>query len=61
MQIPKSLPGVPSEILNPRNTWADKADYDETLKMLAKKFSDNFKQYEKTASDAMKSANPKID
>lgn len=33
--IPKSCNGVPSEVLNPKNTWQDKADYEKTLKSLS--------------------------
>jgi phosphoenolpyruvate carboxykinase (ATP) len=42
LNIPKSCPGVPSEILKPKNTWVDKQAYDTQAKMLAKKFSDAF-------------------
>jgi phosphoenolpyruvate carboxykinase (ATP) len=42
LNIPVSCPGVPSEILIPKNTWDDKAAYDEQAKMLAQKFSDAF-------------------
>ena len=42
VNIPKSCPGVPSEMLNPVNTWADKNAYKETALKLAKKFSDSF-------------------
>jgi phosphoenolpyruvate carboxykinase (ATP) len=43
--VPECL-GVPSEILVPRNSWADKAAYDSAAKRLLQLFEDNFKKYE---------------
>ncbi|MBT8494012.1 MAG: phosphoenolpyruvate carboxykinase (ATP) [Deltaproteobacteria bacterium] len=60
LQIPTAVPGVPDEILVPKNTWADKAGYDNTAKKLAKLFQDNFKQYEDLASDEVKAAGPRL-
>ncbi len=45
MLIPVMCDGVPGEILNPKNTWQDKADYDEHAKKLAALYINNFKQY----------------
>src|SRR3546814_10813907 len=45
-QVPVSVPGVDTAILNPRDTWADKADYDATANRLVRLFIDNFAQLE---------------
>ena len=42
LNIPLSCPGVPSEILDPRNTWKDKEAYDKRAKKLAEDFSKHF-------------------
>lgn len=57
--IPNTCPNVPQEILNPRNTWADKAAYDNKANELADKFKNNFKKFEDGASQEIKDAAPK--
>ncbi len=47
VDVPTSCPNVPSEILDPKSTWADKEAYDKTAKGLAAKFVENFKKYDK--------------
>ncbi|QDU86110.1 Phosphoenolpyruvate carboxykinase [ATP] [Planctomycetes bacterium Pla163] len=42
LKMPTSCPNVPSEILNPRNTWADKDGYDKAADKLRSMFRDNF-------------------
>lgn len=42
LKMPRSCPGVPSEILNPRNTWKDKAAYDAAAVKLRDMFRKNF-------------------
>lgn len=46
LHIPKVAPGVPSNILNPRNTWADKTAYDDTARHLENLFVENFHRFE---------------
>jgi phosphoenolpyruvate carboxykinase (ATP) len=60
MAIPVSCPGVPAEILNPGNTWADKKAYDEKAKNLAQQFIDNFKKYAEGVSEEILEAAPKV-
>src|SRR5687768_4491543 len=59
VDVPLTVPGVPDEVLKPRNTWADQAAYDTQAKKLAKMFADNFKTFEATSSDAVKKAGPR--
>jgi phosphoenolpyruvate carboxykinase (ATP) len=60
LQMPDACPGVPSEILNPRNTWFDKHNYDQKANELAKAFIDNFGQFEEFANDEILKSVPKV-
>ena len=59
LDVPTECPGVPSEVLEPRNTWVDKDSYDLSAKKLAQMFVDNFKKF-KDASEEIRSAGPKL-
>jgi len=58
--IPGDCEGVPAEILNPRNTWPDKALYDKKAKELAKMFITNFNKYASGVSEAILAAAPLV-
>ena len=60
VNIPKSCPGVPSELLNPANLWNDKEEYEATAKKLAKKFIDNLEEKDPGMPEHIKAAGPKI-
>ena len=55
--VPMSVPNVPSEILNPENTWADKKEYYSKAKELASKFNMNFNKFI-GISESIKTAGP---
>ncbi len=57
LSIPKSCPGVPPELLKPRNSWQDKAAYDKMAAELSARFAKNFEQFE--APPEVKAAGPK--
>lgn len=56
---PQTCPGVPSEVLNPRETWADKEAYDKKALELAKLFVNNFEKYASEADEETLAAAPK--
>lgn len=60
VNVPVSCPDVPDEVLQPRNTWTDKAAYDAAAKDLARRFNENFKKYEAGVSEAVRAVAPKI-
>ncbi len=49
--VPEAIAGIPSEILDPVKTWQDEEAYQRQAKNLARRFVENFKQYEMTAKD----------
>ena len=56
--IPSAVPGVPPEVLHPRQTWVDPADYDMNARELAGRFVENFARYADLASDEVLAAGP---
>ena len=59
LQIPTSCTGVPSEVLVPWNTWADKDAHRRSMLKLASLFHKNFSKYEAAASDEVRAAGPR--
>lgn len=56
LMIPKAVPGIPAEVLNPREAWADKAAYDRTAANLVGLFEKNFATFAGAVSDDVKAA-----
>ena len=57
-EVPVEVAGIETRILNPRETWADKAAYDAQAKKLVAMFIDNFHQYEDRVDDDIKAGAP---
>lgn len=58
LEVPTNCPNVPSEILNPINTWDDKNSYLEKANFLADKFNQNFEKYAEFANEEILSGAP---
>ena len=58
--VPVECDGVPSEILQPRETWSDKQRYDNVANLLAQMFTENFQQYEEGCSKEVLDSSPKV-
>ena len=59
LDIPIDVPGIPSEILDPKNTWSDKDSYELSAKKLAQMFVENFKKFQNVAPEIL-DAGPKL-
>jgi phosphoenolpyruvate carboxykinase (ATP) len=59
LAMPLEVSGVPSAVLNPRETWADAAAYDTQAQRLAAMFADNFKQFAEFVSPEVLQAAPR--
>lgn len=60
VDVPVTVPNVPSDILNPRSTWPDQDAYDRQASAVAKMFQQNFAQFEAEVPDAVKAAGPVV-
>ncbi|KAH8163513.1 hypothetical protein CIB48_g4743 [Xylaria polymorpha] len=61
LQVPKSCPKVPDELLNPKTAWtAGTESFDQEVRKLGVLFVENFKQYESEATDDVKAAAPAV-
>jgi phosphoenolpyruvate carboxykinase (ATP) len=59
LEIPMTCPDVPAEVLDPKNTWKDKAAYDQQAKDLAGRFARNFEQFVAQVTPEVVAAGPK--
>jgi phosphoenolpyruvate carboxykinase (ATP) len=59
VSMPLSCPGVPAELLDPRNTWEDKGAYDQKANHLARLFNENFEAYASGVNEEIKAAAPR--
>ena len=58
-KVPKQIPGVDSNMLQPENTWDNKSEYEAARISLANLFQNNFKKFESGSADAIIGAGPK--
>jgi phosphoenolpyruvate carboxykinase (ATP) len=58
--VPRTCPGVPSEVLQPRNTWPGAAEYERQARHLAQLFHENFAAYAAEADPAVREAGPVV-
>jgi phosphoenolpyruvate carboxykinase (ATP) len=59
-EVPTALPGVPSDILDPVNTWKDKAEFDKTARALVGMFQKNFAKFEAKVDADVRAAAPEV-
>jgi phosphoenolpyruvate carboxykinase (ATP) len=60
LNVPKTCPGVPDEMLNPAKSWTGSADFKEEVTKLGTLFVDNFKKYMDEATEDVIKAGPQI-
>ena len=58
--VPLHCPGVPDEVLRPRNTWEDEEAYDAAYGRLAQLFNKNFEQFADQVTDEVRQAGPHL-
>jgi phosphoenolpyruvate carboxykinase (ATP) len=61
LSIPTSCPGVPAEVLKPRDTWEEPKEYDRKGQELAQLFRDNFASFASHVPEEVLQAGPRAD
>ncbi|HET9417287.1 MAG TPA: phosphoenolpyruvate carboxykinase (ATP), partial [Candidatus Limnocylindria bacterium] len=61
VEVPRSVPGIPDDILNPRSTWVDPEAYDAKAQELAAMFVENFAVYADGVDPEVRDAGPLVD
>ncbi len=59
LAVPIQVPGVPAEVMRPRDTWSDGAAYDAQAKKLAEMFRKNFEKFGTNVAPAIAEAGPR--
>jgi phosphoenolpyruvate carboxykinase (ATP) len=60
LEIPAAVRGVPGSVLRPWESWSDRAAYDAQAARLARMFAENFEQYARGVSPAVRAAGPRL-
>jgi phosphoenolpyruvate carboxykinase (ATP) len=58
LDVPRACPAVPAEVLQPRSTWSNQAEYDAQATKLAKMFAENFKRFDADVAPGVRAAGP---
>ncbi|HBY99004.1 MAG TPA: phosphoenolpyruvate carboxykinase (ATP) [Chloroflexi bacterium] len=56
--VPTEVPGVPADLLNPCQTWSDRAEFDAAANKLARRFQENFRKFADEVSAEVRAAGP---
>jgi phosphoenolpyruvate carboxykinase (ATP) len=59
VEVPTEVPGVPTDVLDPRSTWQDTTAYDAQAEKLAEMFVDNFRAYSDGVPPSVRAAGPR--
>lgn len=61
LKYPTSLPGIDSRMLNPKDTWRNKEEYNMYARKVAEMFTQNFERFADDASEEVKKGAPSLD
>ena len=61
LETPTTCPDVPSDVLNPRSTWADKGAYDEQARRLVRMFAENFESFAARVPESVRAVGPAVE